>query len=293
MKGVMTRSIAAMVVMAIGLSIGACGGSSSSRPSPMPTPTPEPTQPSLSSAQATAIPIQSCSAAAPRFVPTFTLPARDQGTDCNGGCWAYATAGAYEQNYAFKSGQIIDVSESQILDCSNKGDCTEGTWAFDFLISTGTTRESDYQHSPTKKACIAGVTPLRALQGGLVNGSTPIPPANMIKDAICAHGAVASGVVETDAFRNHRGGGVFTETTGDPMHHAVVIVGWDDTLGAWRVRNSRTVWGEQGYGWISYGSNRIGHTAAWVEADAPPRSSAPCPPPVLEAEGGTTASTTC
>jgi cathepsin L len=221
------------------------------------------------------------------------LPARDQGDACPGGCWAYATAGAYEQNYAFKSGQVIDVSESQIVDCSNKGDCTEGSWAFDYLMSTGTAREADYPHTPTKKPCIAGATPLRALQAGAVSGSTAIPPVNMIKDAICTHGAVVSGVIETAAFRNHRGSGVFSENTNEPLHHAIVIVGWDDNLGAWRVRNSRTVWGDAGYGWVSYGSNRIGHSAAWVEADAPPRSAVACPPSSLSIEGGTTASTTC
>jgi C1A family cysteine protease len=299
MKGVMTRSIAAMAVMVIGLSIGACGGSSSSRPSaPEPAPVTDSTQPSplsrgtgSNSAQATAIPIQSCNAAEPQFVPTFTLPARDQGTQCLGSCWAYVVAGAYEQNYAFKSGQIIDVSERNILECSGAGDCNGGAFDFQFFNSRGTTLEADYPY-PQNPTC-NGPTPLTASQRGFVNASTPIPPVHAIKAAVCAHGAVAAGVVETAAFRNHRGSGVFSETTDEPLHHAVVIVGWNDTTGAWRVRNSRTEWGEQGYGWVSYGSNRIGHSATWVEANAPPRPALPCAPGSLEVSGGTSASTPC
>ena len=52
------------------------------------------------------------------------------------------------------------------------------------------------------------------------------------------------------------------------INHAVVIVAWNDTKGAWLVRNSWGVgWGMGGYMWIAYGMSAIGVGAAYVVAD--------------------------
>jgi hypothetical protein len=55
------------------------------------------------------------------------------------------------------------------------------------------------------------------------------------------------------------GNGVYHKTSdtfeGD---HCVVVVGYNDSLGAWLVRNSwGTTWGMNGYGWIGYGEVNI------------------------------------
>ncbi len=60
------------------------------------------------------------------------------------------------------------------------------------------------------------------------------------------------------------------------------IVGWDDTKHAWRIKNSQnTTWGDQGYLWLDYTSNKIGSGATWVEAKVPLR---PNPPSALRVE---------
>ena len=49
----------------------------------------------------------------------------------------------------------------------------------------------------------------------------------------------------------------------------MLLVGWDDKLGAWKIKNSwSTRWGQGGFGWIAYGSNNIGANAAWVQAQS-------------------------
>lgn len=52
--------------------------------------------------------------------------------------------------------------------------------------------------------------------------------------------------------------------------HVVLIIGWDDLRdgGAWLVKNSYGPnWGDNGFGWIKYGSNNIGQWAAYVVPD--------------------------
>jgi cathepsin K len=54
------------------------------------------------------------------------------------------------------------------------------------------------------------------------------------------------------------------------INHAVVITGWDDAKGAWRVRNSwGTGWGENGSAWVKYNNNAIGWDTVWAVAKAP------------------------
>jgi Papain family cysteine protease len=59
-----------------------------------------------------------------------------------------------------------------------------------------------------------------------------------------------------------------------PTNHAILLIGWDDTQGAWLIKNS---WGQgwgntggfgtdTGYGWVKYNADNIGWAAAWVKA---------------------------
>ncbi|MDY7008249.1 MAG: C1 family peptidase, partial [Cyanobacteriota bacterium] len=77
---------------------------------------------------------------------------------------------------------------------------------------------------------------------------------------------VVSAVYMTDVFHAYKGG-VYNENAYGTPNHAVTIIGWDDRKRAWLVKNSwGTDWGEDGYIWIAYNTNRIGYGAAWVDA---------------------------
>ena|SRR5450830_874543 len=63
---------------------------------------------------------------------------RDQG-HC-GSCWAFSSMGAIESAHWIASGESIDTSEQQLVDCSNLNlGCNGGnqSWAFRYFVSHG------------------------------------------------------------------------------------------------------------------------------------------------------------
>jgi len=56
--------------------------------------------------------------------------------------------------------------------------------------------------------------------------------------------------------------GIFEYNGTQTPNHAILIIGWDDSLGengAWLIKNSwGTSWGVSGYGWVAYGAANIG-----------------------------------
>ena len=113
-------------------------------------------------------------------------------------------------------------------------------------------------------------------------------PVDAIKQAIFDHGPVSAAVCVNTDFQGYTGG-VFNPTKPcRQINHAIVLVGWDDSRGAWRLRNSwGPDWGEDGYMWIAYGKYYVGYSANYVvyngstppapDPDAAPRSPSLCP----------------
>lgn len=196
-------------------------------------------------------------------------PIEDQGR-C-GSCWDFAAVGAYECASLIFNNQTLDISEQDVLDCSGGGNCESGwyTNVFDYMISHGVATASTYPYTANDNPCPGSLsTPYRAVAWGYVptTGGSPIPSVQAIKEALCQYGPVAVAVFVTPNFENYTSG-VFNEKAPGLVNHAVVLVGWDDSKHAWRLRNSwGTGWGEDGYMWIDYDSNSIGYGAAWVKS---------------------------
>ncbi|MEW6130190.1 MAG: C1 family peptidase [Acidobacteriota bacterium] len=199
-------------------------------------------------------------------------PVRDQG-GC-GSCWAFATIGAYEGSYLIRNGGSPDASEQDVLSCSGLGTCAGGWWAFDFLLGKGDASEASYPYTATDSPCNASIPdPYWATTWGYVKPGGATPSVGEMKQALCQYGPLAVAVRVTTAFR-HYTAGVFNENASGSVNHGVTLIGWDDTKGAWLIKNSwGTGWGDtcgygsqRGYMWITYGSNSIGYAAAWVRA---------------------------
>jgi len=181
-----------------------------------------------------------------------------------GSCWAFATVAAFESKILISYDMPwvdLNLSEQIVLSCSGAGDCEKGGYAWkvaDFLKSTGTYLEKCYPYTATdgscSQACANWQTNAYRIDGWslVVNGN----PANLsaIKNALYTNGPVVAWMKVYEDF-NHYGGGVYSYISGDytGWNHFVLIVGWDDSKGALKCKNSHgTGWGEEGFFWISY-----------------------------------------
>lgn len=192
-------------------------------------------------------------------------PVRDQGA-C-GSCWAFGTHAAFEGSYAILNGALIDTAEQDTLDCSGEGSCSGGWWAYQYLIDKGTSNESDYPYVASKGSCRSDLErPHLAEVWDYVDSTKEIPSVEALKQALCEYGPLAAAVRVTSAFQAYTSG-VFNETATGRVNHAVTLIGWDDAKQAWRIKNSwGNGWGESGFMWIAYNSNKIGYAASWVQA---------------------------
>ena len=217
---------------------------------------------------------------------------KDQG-QC-GSCWAFSTIASLEGAALKKhgypqgkvnangsittSGDITILSEQQVLSCNPFGyDCNGGWFSFDMFNPAnldkgtgyykGAIPAADFGYVAQAVACsfYTSTTYTPVSQWGYVGSGNGIPSVYAIKAAIYKWGGVSAGVY-ADAYFQAYTGGVFTATDNtSPCDHAIVLVGWDDTKGAWLLKNSwSSQWGINGFMWIKYGANSVGTTPAWV-----------------------------
>jgi C1A family cysteine protease len=210
----------------------------------------------------------------------FVTAVRDQGR-C-GSCWAFASTAALEAKALIttnRPGAVLNLSEQEVLSCSGGGNCQDGgsvDIASNFLRSTGINAEGCYPYTATNgncgNACSSWPEKAYRISGWSYVVANATASATVIKNAIYTSGPVQAQMAIFKDFYYYRSG-VYTHVSGAlEGYHVVLIVGWNDALGAFIVKNSwGTGWGESGYFKISY-SELAGTTGfgrfAWAYGDA-------------------------
>lgn len=204
-----------------------------------------------------------------------------QGFACNT-CWAFATISAMQisrQLLAIREKREFEEdlkpSARQMVACMLKKpeEFCENNWhgeAFSFMVDKGMPigGSTKYKAREFKTWDCDAEDYVKALTWDFVS-TTPqkVASTEEIKRAIILYGSVVSMLSFDNCYWLY-GGGIFNEERFRNGSHFVLIIGWDDLKGAWLVKNSYgTDWGENGFGWIKYGSNNIGQWSAFVVAD--------------------------
>ena len=208
-----------------------------------------------------------------------------------GGCWAFATVAALESATLLKNGgdaATLRLSVPQVLMCAwtHPGGCAGGmqAGAAGYLTDHSVVTDAEWNYEtwnengqPNRCATFnANQSHYRARRWGYVSGGAgvfiPNPSRQSMKEAIVQYGSIAAAMQSTDTFREYAGGVYDLNDNGTlAPNHVVQIIGWDDSLHAWLIKNSWDVtWGEGGFGWVRYDTNLIGAYSVWVEAESTP-----------------------
>jgi len=182
-------------------------------------------------------------------------PVKDQGM-C-GSCWSFSTTGAVEGGMFIETGNIVPLSEQNLIDCDHvdlgcNGGLMDNAFKFDEK-NGGLCSEADYPYEAKRGTCMTNCTDV---PGSLVDTFIDVPPGDQNAMLAAVTMTPVSIAIEADqgVFQFYRGGVITDDTCGQyaKVDHGVLLVGYgiDEETGEmyYKVKNSwGTGWGEEGY----------------------------------------------
>jgi KDEL-tailed cysteine endopeptidase len=176
---------------------------------------------------------------------------KDQGI-C-GSCWTFSGTGAIEGVWSISKGQLLDLSEQQLVDCATglaygSYGCSGGqiNGAFRYVAQYGQCALTDYPYTAkdgTCQKCNSVVS---------ISGCADVETNNQLalKSAVSKQPVSVAIEADTRYFQFYSGGILTSSSCGTDLDHGVLVVGYgvENSQKYWLVKNSwGTSWGENGY----------------------------------------------
>ncbi|KAL6598285.1 hypothetical protein ACP70R_046450 [Stipagrostis hirtigluma subsp. patula] len=179
------------------------------------------------------------------------VPPKNQGPSCSS-CWAFVTAATIESVNKIKKGNLVSLSEQQLVDCDPyDGGCNLGYFVNGYrwvIENGGLTTEAEYPYMARRSYCARAKS---AHHVAAIRDYVQVPAGEAnLQNAVAMQPVAAA--IEAGGSMQFYSGGVYSGQCGTRMNHAVTVIGYgvDNASGLkyWLVKNSwGQSWGEQGY----------------------------------------------
>jgi len=198
-----------------------------------------------------------------------------------GSCYAFAALGNVESELLIDGAGSYDFSENNAKECSwNDPSCAGGDYYMlaSLFSQQGTVLESCDPYVDSDVDCNETCPHVKTLLDWRIISGDAVPDTEVLKSYVYTTASpVYTSIYAGDGdaweteFGSYDGSYTLYYPGTETPNHAVLIVGWDDSLahdggtGGWIVKNSwGTSWGDSGYFTIAYGSASIGQYSSFM-----------------------------